>query len=320
MNWTVLILLFLIGCNSQTSELSSIQGLRDPANPFPTITDISIPANGTYVNTNTLTFTVSFSEVVDVIGVPSLSIRSEQTTGNALYVSGTGTTVLTFVYNIPAGIGDANGIELVSPLKLNGGSIYDLDDDDDAILTFNAPDTSGILINAYTPAITAILAPANGRYKEAAIMDFTVKYDFEVTVTGTPTLPISISGSTYNANYVPTSDKKNLTFRYIVPVAQYDVGIDISAGSLNLNGGTIKDGFNENASLLLIPTAYAGVTVDSVKPFSNPSVTLPGNFRFYIGSYMIFAVPYTEAVTFTGGPPPQDSPWPLVQGHATPLI
>lgn len=303
MNWTVLFLLFLIGCNSQTSELTSIQGLRDPANLFPTITGISVPASGTYVNTNTLTFNVTFSQVVDVIGVPTLSVRSEQSTGNAVYVSGTGTNILTFVYTIPSGIGDENGIELISPLKLNGGSIYDLTDDDDAILTFTAPDTSGILINAYTPAITANLAPANGRYKEAAVMDFTVKYDFEVTIVGTPQLPFKISGATYYANYVPTSDKKNLTFRYIVGAELYDVGIDILIGSLNMNGATIRDGFGENAGITIIPTSFAGVTIDSVKPFSNTSVVLPGNVRHYPLSYMLFSVPYSEAVTFTGGSP-----------------
>lgn len=303
MNWTLLFLFIFFGCVSKESNLTSIQGLRDPANLFPTITDISVPASGTYVDTNTLTFNVTFSQVVDVIGVPSLSVRSEQTTGNAVYVSGTGTNILTFVYTIPYGIGDANGIELVSPLKLNGGSIYDLTDDDDAILTFTAPDTSGILINAYTPAITANLAPSNGRYKEAAVMDFTVKYDFEVTIVGTPQLPFKISGTTYYADYVPTSDKKNLTFRYIVGAELYDVGIDIIIGSLNLNGATIRDGFGDNAGITIIPTSFAGVTIDSVKPFSNTTINLPGNVRHYPLSYMLFSVPYSEAVTFTGGSP-----------------
>lgn len=303
MNWTLILLLILIGCNSHDSKLTSIQGLRDPSNLFPTITSISVPSNATYVDTNVLTFTVTFSEVVDVIGIPSLGIRTEQSILHANYISGTGSDTLTFSVTIPNGIGDANGVELVSPIYLNGGSIYDIDDDDDAKLTFAVPDTSGILINAYTPGLIANLAPANGTYKENAVMDFKVSFNFEVNVTGTPQLPFRISGTTYYADYIATADKKNLTFRYTVGPALYDAGIDVFIGTLNLNGGTIEDGFGDDAIIDLIPTSFNSVIVDSLRPFPSGTIVVPLDNKYFPTQIMQFEVSYNESVTVVSGTP-----------------
>mgnify|MGYP002133148093 CR=1 FL=1 len=49
---------------------------------------------------------------------------------------------------------DANGITLVSPLELNGGSIADGGGTPATDLTFTLPDTSGIRIQTYTTAFT----------------------------------------------------------------------------------------------------------------------------------------------------------------------
>lgn len=162
MKWIVFVLILLISaCNSQQSKLSSIGGIDNSSSPTaPYITSVTVPANGLYTIGQTLNFTFKFSEVVEVQGTPRLAIQSENAVRHANYVSGTGTDTLLFSYTIVDGISDDNGISLSLTLDLNGGSIFDPIDNEDARLTYVAPATWGIFINASTASIASITPPA----------------------------------------------------------------------------------------------------------------------------------------------------------------
>ena len=68
----------------------------------PTITGITeLPATGDLNAGNTVTLTLTFSESVTVAGgVPTLTLNDG---GTATYVSGSGTSALTFSYTVAAG-------------------------------------------------------------------------------------------------------------------------------------------------------------------------------------------------------------------------
>ncbi|GBF32082.1 surface adhesion protein [Desulfocucumis palustris] len=119
-----------------------------------------------------------------------------------------------------------------------------------------------------TPAtVASVGVPANGTYGVGQNLDFTVNYSEAVTVTGTPYIPITLdTGGTVNASYVGGSGSTDLVFRYTVQSGNLDTNGVSVGGSINLNGGTIKNG-TENASLTLNSMgSTAAVLVDGVAP------------------------------------------------------
>ena len=102
----------------------------------------------------TVSFTITASEPVVVTGTPRIAIDVGGVTRYATYLGGTGTTALIFSYAVQPGDFDANGIALVSPLQLNGGTIADGAGNPVASLPFTLPDTSALNVQTYTAAFT----------------------------------------------------------------------------------------------------------------------------------------------------------------------
>ena len=87
--------------------------------------------------------TANFSQSVNVLGTPSIGLTVGSTPRAALYISGTGTTILTFEYQVQVGDLDADGIDVATPVNLNGGTIRDADGND-AVLSFTSPTTDDV--------------------------------------------------------------------------------------------------------------------------------------------------------------------------------
>jgi hypothetical protein len=130
-------------------------------------------------------FTVTLSDAVVITGSPRLQLNIGGVTRYAAYVSGSGTNILSFAYPVVAPDFDRDGIALISPLDLNGGTIKDINGND-ANLSFIPPNTSGVLVQSYTTAWTS--SPLDGSNIHAG--------SFSIS-----DAPI---GSTYN--YIITSD------------------------------------------------------------------------------------------------------------------
>ncbi len=121
----------------------------------PTVSSITTPADGNYATTNNLDFTVNYNENITVTNVPQLQINLTSGSVFATYLSGTGSANLIFRYAITGSDSDLNGITLVSPLGLNGGTLKDAASNN-ATLTFTPPDTSGITVNVATVNVTGL--------------------------------------------------------------------------------------------------------------------------------------------------------------------
>ena len=116
----------------------------------PSITSITPPVDGVKLTNDVLSFTVNYNENVTVTGSPTLTQTYNTGGGNAVYASGGGTSALVFNYTVLVTDFDDDGITLVSPLALAGGTMTDTAGNN-AILTFTPPTTTGVTINNVHP-------------------------------------------------------------------------------------------------------------------------------------------------------------------------
>ena len=102
----------------------------------------------------------------------------------------------------------------------------------------------------------------SGYYSAGDIVTVQVAFDAPVTITGTPTIELTIGSTARNASYSAIDGTgKLVTFTYTVTAADYDGdGIAIAAGSIALNGGTIS----ATAAGGTTDLSYQGLTDDIV--------------------------------------------------------
>ena len=151
---------------------------------------ILLAMTGTAFSATTIPFTINMSESVNVTGTPRIAVDVGGVTRYATYASGTGTSALTFNYDMVAGDVDLDGVTLSSPIDLNGGTLKDLNGNN-AALTFTVPNTSNVKVNY----------PSLG-------MDFTNGTSGRYTLNGTAytTLPsfLTATGGTFTRNSIGT--------------------------------------------------------------------------------------------------------------------
>lgn len=132
----------------------------------PTIESITLPSDGTYLFDELLSFTIHFSKVVNVTGIPKFGILLNSSNPSYIYadyLSGSGTQDLIFTYTVQGVDSDLDGLDFQSALDLNGGSIRTVDLIDaslDLTTALSLIDASNILIDAAIPTVT-IDTPSN---------------------------------------------------------------------------------------------------------------------------------------------------------------
>ncbi|WP_248928560.1 S-layer homology domain-containing protein [Paenibacillus hamazuiensis] len=277
----------------------------------PTVTTVDVPGPGMYKTGDNLDFTVNFGENVTVNtagGTPQMPLTIGSKVVNAEYVSGSGTSALVFRYTVQSGDLDSNGIAVGTPLNANGGTLQDGAGNDANLALNNIADTTSVLVEAVPPVVTGVVVPSSGTYKTGDTMGFTVSFSETVIVNtagGTPYLPLTIGSTAVNAPYVSGSGSNALTFRYTVQSGDNDAdGIAVGA-DLSTNGGVLRDGVGNNASLTLNGVgSTAAVLVDAAAPEVG-SVSVPANGTYKAGDNLDFTVNFGENVTVdtTGGTP-----------------
>lgn len=214
----------------------------------PNITSITSPTAYHGIASN-INFIVTFDETVTVTGTPVLNINVGGATKSASYISGSGSSSLIFRYTTVLSDDDSDGVATVSPLNLSGGTIKDASGNT-ASLTFTDATLSGVQVDALPPVISSITLPADAAYKNTT-MSFTVEFSEPVNITGNPRLVLNVGGSTQYAIYDTGSGPTNIVFNYTPSGTVLDLdGIAFgNSNNLDLNGGTIKDERQNNASL-----------------------------------------------------------------------
>jgi hypothetical protein len=270
----------------------------------PLVESVTVPTNGTYIAGQTLTFTVNYSKnVVISSGSPYIPITlNTGGTVNATYTGGSGTSTLTFSYTVVSGNGDTDGISVGAAIS-NGGATLQSEDATPltANLTLNSVgSTTGVLVDANGPTVTSVSSVnADGYYNAGDVIAITIACSEAATVTGTPTLVLNSGGT---ASYASGSGTTVLTFSYTVASGQNIADLDYSTTSaLSLSGGTIKDGFGNNATLTLPTVGGASslggqknIVIDNIAPTVTISSTASNPTN---ASPLPITITFSESVT-----------------------
>jgi hypothetical protein len=269
---------------------------------------------GTYTTGQVIPFTVTFTDVVNVDtsgGTPSFDLKVPKSDGStatehATYVSGTGTSTLTFDYTVKSDdLGSS--IQMKSPIKLNGGTIQD-SAGDTPVLTFTSGPTSGVTIAA---SITGVTTPTPATYTAGQVIPFTVTFTNPVTVNtsgGTPSITLTVpqaagGTATVEATYASGTGTKTLTFNYTVQTTDCDSSAIQVSSPITLNGGTIQDNAGDTPVLTFTPPDMSGVIIATT--ISSVTAT-PGSYT--AGQVIPFTVTFTGVVNVntSGGTPSFD--------------
>jgi hypothetical protein len=279
----------------------------------------SIGALNNTLNTNDIVYaTVTFSEAVEITGVvgstPLLTLTIGVSPVSATYYSGSRTTQIVFAYTILSGQNDANGISIgANSITFNGGSIKSLSGVTATITHSAVTDNPTYLVDTTSPTIssigiTSITGISNGYGNAGDIVNATVVFTKNITVTGSPTLALNIGGTSVISAYSSGSGTSSLVFTYTILSGQNDSnGISIDANSVSLNGGTLVDSVGNTATIThSAVTDNASYKVDTLQPYVT-NVALTGasgsqNNLLNAGDIVTASVTFSEIVTVTGSP------------------
>lgn len=261
----------------------------------PTLASATVPSNGTYVSGQNLDFTVTYSEAVAVTGSPRVALTLDTGgTVHADYVSGSGTSTLTFRYSVGNGTQDSNGIAVGTSIDLNSGTIKDAAGNDAAINGIAFGSTTAVLVDGTAPSVASITR-ANATPTNASSVDFTVTMsesvtgvdasDFVLTSTGTASGSIaSVSGS--GGTYTVTVN--GLT----------------GDGTLRLDLNGAGTGIADTAGNAIAAGYTSGqlYTIDKTVPSVSSVSASTANGTYKAGDTVAVTVTFNENVAVTGAP------------------
>ncbi|WAJ36957.1 Ig-like domain-containing protein [Pseudomonas sp. GOM7] len=164
----------------------------------PAVTSVNVPTNGTYVNGDTLDFTVNFDEAVTVdtsAGTPRLAITLD--TGGTVYanyLSGSGSTALVFRLTIGNGQQDTNGITIGTGLQANGATLRDGAGNNAQTALNNIDATSGVLVDAAPPQVASIVIDGSSPTTSSSL-SFTITFTEDVSGVALNNFSLVSSGS-----------------------------------------------------------------------------------------------------------------------------
>ena len=199
---------------------------------------------------------IEWNENVTVTGRPTVGITMGGASKTATYEAGSGSSTLTFAYELTNDDGTLHDVLLTAnSLALAGGSIQD-DEGTDAVLDHEG---SGQLYSpprpqTPTPPETngqSVDAESDESWKPGDTITARIDWNENVTVTGTPSVQLELDGSTgRQAAYAGGSGSAELRFEYTVTESDgwtYDV--KLTSDSLSASGATIQDAEGTNAVL-----------------------------------------------------------------------
>ncbi len=155
-------------------------------NIAPTVSSVSVPANAAYIAGQNLDFTVNNSQNITVNttgGTPRIALTLGASTVYASYLSGSGSSALTFRYTLQAGDLDVDGIVLAGVIDLNGGTLKDGSGNDLNLTLNSVGSTAAVLVDAVVP--NAPSAPDLADLSDSGNNTDNITNDTTPTLTGT---------------------------------------------------------------------------------------------------------------------------------------
>lgn len=180
----------LSGSGSAQVDTDTIQITVNPINPV--ITAISSSnADGTYKVGDVISLTATFNQVVNVDtsgGIPSLLLETGSIDRAATYVSGSGSTTLTFLYTVQAGDSSADlDFQSTAALALNGATLRNALSQD-AVLTLPATGGASSIAGQHDLVIDGVAPTAPTALDLALASDSGLSNTDNITQVTTPTI------------------------------------------------------------------------------------------------------------------------------------
>ena len=218
-----------------------------------------------------------------VSGTPQLTLNDG---GTATYVSGSGTSALTFTYTVAAGQNTPD--LMVTAVNLNGGTIQD-GAGNAANLSLTGLTQGSPQIDTTPPTVSSVAATA-GDYIAGNTLTLTLAMSENVTVTGKPTLTLNDGGT---ASYVSGSGTNTLTFSYAVASGQNTPALQVTAVN-----GTIADLAGNALSISNLPETFTGVVINTTTtPAVSSVVESPASGDLKAGKKVTLTLAMSENVT-----------------------
>lgn len=210
----------------------------------------------------------SFVDVDTTNGNPTLvlnAVNSEGENVEAVYTSGSGTKVLTFVYTVQNG-DSTNGLPLncldEDALLLNGSTILPkiggtVEDVNLKVPTdqYNLP-YAKLYVNTVPASVKSVTSPASDAYYSIGavipiVVEFTDVIKTVDTTEGTPSLTLN-SGGTATFHSITAANKRQLRFEYTVGSGDDADDLNyLAVDSLQLNGAVIQDNYGMDVNIAL---------------------------------------------------------------------
>ncbi|MCU8085751.1 beta strand repeat-containing protein, partial [Shewanella sp. SM23] len=224
--------------------------------------------------------------------ISAATVDFSQFGGGAAVVASNNSGTWTATYTLVAGAIDASNLNVSVTATDNAGN------------TRTQADSSNAVVDTVVPAVTSVGVPANATYEEGQNLDFTVNTSEAITVDtggGAPRIALTIGADTVYASYLSGSGSSAVIFRYTVQSGDLDIDGIAVAGSIEANGGTLKEGSgNTLNSVLNSVGSTLAVLVDAVPPTVS-SVAVPANDTYVAGETLSLTVSTTENVTVNTG-------------------
>jgi methionine-rich copper-binding protein CopC len=235
---------------------------------------------------------VTFSESVNVTGLPQLALNIGGNTVKADYASGSGTSVLTFNYTILSGQNDADGISIeANALSLNAGTIKDATGNHAVISIAQVMDNASYIVDNVTPLWLSSNPNDNGYLMDLAA-NLTLTFNEGVSK-GTGTIQLYNAANTLVESFdVATSSRitgwnaKTLT---IDPTANLTANtgyyVKIAPTAINDLAGNAYAGISDATMLNFMTADATGSIVPATVSRAASSNTLLGQSLSSIGDF-----------------------------------
>ncbi len=197
-----------------------------------------------------LTYTVTFSGAVDGVTADDFTVIK----GDGV----TGTPTITIANGAD---GSSSYDVLVTGLSGEGAVALNFSGHGTGVVTHGStapvPDSgsagAAYALDTVAPTVTGVTSSAtNGTYKAGDTISIQVTFSEAVIVTGSPRLTLNSAAGGRIATYASGSGTSTLTFTYIVQAGDLSPDLDFSSTTaLTRNGGSIKDGTGNTATLTL---------------------------------------------------------------------
>ena len=281
--------------------------------PQATVQYITSPDNnGTYTSTINATVVFDGRVYVNASDPPKLQMNTGR---SAEYLSGTGTTALTFRYDV--GSNPDTTLDHNSRTALTGTITDYLGAEADLMLPANGSgNTLGerkmLVANGTDTAVMSVsFEGEDDAYGRNDTVSIAVEFNRQVNVSGVATLLLG-TNTTANktADYASGNGSKKLVFDYTVASGDKTGNLDYAGrGALVANNGSVVDMFGNNASLTLPDKGSGGtlgeskaVRIDGDRPFVRSVSSDTAGGTYGTGTVIDVRVTFNEDVVVDGFP------------------